>query len=143
MFGEPTQRQRELGRSNRSPSRRLRGRPAWCALLSYRRGRPRGHRKGRLRPRLSLPGLPHRTGHGIGLDIHEAPYMDKGNDQPLEPGMCGSIEPMLSIPGEVGIRLEDHFYMTDDGAKWFTEPSASIEAAFWVATEHTEFTEKF
>lgn len=74
-----------------------------------------------------LPGLPHRTGHGCGLDIHEWPYLVKGNDQPLAAGMVFSNEPMLVLPGEFGVRLEDHFYMTDNGPCWFTEPSESIE----------------
>ena len=45
--------------------------------------------------------------------IHEPSYMLEGNLQPLEVGMCGSIEPLLSIPGEVAIRLEDHSYMSE------------------------------
>ena len=81
-------------------------------------------------PDYRLPGLPHRTGHGIGLDIHEGPYLVKGNETRLEPGMCFSNEPMLVFPGEMGIRLEDHFYMTAEGASWFTEPSPSIEQPF-------------
>ncbi len=77
-----------------------------------------------------LPGLPHRTGHGIGLDIHEWPYLVTSDDTPLAPGMCFSNEPMICVPGEFGIRLEDHFYMTEDGPKWFTEPSFSIDDPF-------------
>ena len=78
----------------------------------------------------ALPGLPHRTGHGIGLDIHEWPYLVKSDRTPLEKGMCFSNEPMLCIPNGFGIRLEDHFYMTENGAKWFTEPSHSIDDPF-------------
>ncbi|UTA46676.1 Xaa-Pro peptidase family protein [Simiduia sp. 21SJ11W-1] len=78
----------------------------------------------------TLPGLPHRTGHGCGLDIHEWPYLVKGNDMPLASGMVFSNEPMLVLPNEFGVRLEDHFYMTDNGPRWFTEPSASIDAPF-------------
>lgn len=85
-----------------------------------------------LGPDYLLPGCPHRTGHGIGLDIHEWPYLVKDNPEPLAVGMCFSNEPMLVIPDEFGIRLEDHFYMTDDGPRWFTEPAHSIDNPFGV-----------
>ncbi len=81
-------------------------------------------------PDYNVPGLPHRTGHGIGLDIHEWPYLVRSDDTPLAPGMCFSNEPMLCLYGEFGVRLEDHFYMTEDGPKWFTEPSHSIDDPF-------------
>ena len=79
-----------------------------------------------LGPDYRLPGLPHRTGHGIGLEIHEGPYLVRGDDTPLAIGMCFSNEPMIVIPGQYGIRLEDHFYMTDTGAQWFTKPQTSL-----------------
>ena len=81
-------------------------------------------------PEYQLPGLPHRTGHGIGLDIHEWPYLVGGDKTPLDIGMCFSNEPMLVLPKEFGIRLEDHFYMTNQGPKWFTQPSESIDNPF-------------
>jgi Xaa-Pro aminopeptidase len=81
-------------------------------------------------PDYQLPGLPHRTGHGIGLDIHEWPYLVGGDRTALDIGMCFSNEPMICVPGEFGVRLEDHFYMTAAGPKWFTEPSFSIDAPF-------------
>jgi Xaa-Pro dipeptidase len=81
-------------------------------------------------PGYRLPGLPHRTGHGIGLSIHEAPYLVRGDRTQLTPGMCFSNEPMIVVPGRFGIRLEDHFHVTEDGAAWFTEPSPSIDAPF-------------
>jgi Xaa-Pro dipeptidase len=81
-------------------------------------------------PDYRLPGLPHRTGHGIGLDVHESPNLVRGDKTALAPGMCFSNEPMIVIPGEFGIRLEDHFYVTDKGARWFTEPQASLEDPF-------------
>ena len=81
-------------------------------------------------PDYHLPGLPHRTGHGIGLEVHEAPNLVRGDRTPLETGMCFSNEPMIVVPGEFGIRLEDHFYMTDSGARWFTEPSFSLDEPF-------------
>jgi Xaa-Pro dipeptidase len=77
-----------------------------------------------------LPGLPHRTGHGIGLSIHEAPYLVRGDRTPLAPGMCFSNEPMIVIPGSFGVRLEDHFHVTETGAAWFTEPQHSLEKPF-------------
>ncbi|SFL44650.1 M24 family metallopeptidase [Rugamonas rubra] len=81
-------------------------------------------------PGYKLPGLPHRTGHGIGLDIHEWPYLVGGDTTPLAPGMCFSNEPMICIPGEFGVRHEDHFYMTESGPRWFTEPAHSIDDPF-------------
>lgn len=81
-------------------------------------------------PGYETPGLPHRTGHGIGLDIHEWPYLVSNDTTPLEVGMCFSNEPMICVPGEFGVRLEDHFYMTKEGPKWFTEPSHSIDDPF-------------
>ena len=81
-------------------------------------------------PDYAVPGLPHRTGHGIGLDIHEWPYLVRSDDTPLAKGMCFSNEPMICIYGEFGVRLEDHFYMTESGPKWFTEPSHSVDDPF-------------
>lgn len=81
-------------------------------------------------PDYCLPGLPHRTGHGVGLDIHEAPNLVRGDHTILEAGMSFSNEPMLVIPGKFGVRLEDHFYMTDSGPVWFTEPSHSLDDPF-------------
>lgn len=81
-------------------------------------------------PEYATPGLPHRTGHGIGLDIHEWPYLNWGDNTPLAPGMCFSNEPMICLYGEFGVRLEDHFYMTETGPKWFTQPSKAIDDPF-------------
>jgi Xaa-Pro dipeptidase len=81
-----------------------------------------------LGPDYRLPGLPHRTGHGIGLSIHEPAYLVRGDKTPLAAGLCFSNEPMIVVPGELGIRLEDHFYMAEDGPRWFTQPPASIDA---------------
>ncbi len=86
-------------------------------------------------PDYQTPGCPHRTGHGIGLDIHEWPYLVRSDKTPLTAGMCFSNEPMLVLPGEFGIRLEDHFYMTSNGPKWFTEPSVSIDDPFGLAVD--------
>lgn len=83
-----------------------------------------------LGPDYRLPGLPHRTGHGCGLAIHEAPYLVRGNRTALQQGMCASNEPMIVVPGAFGVRLEDHFHVTDDGARWFTPPSPAIDRPF-------------
>jgi len=83
-----------------------------------------------LGPEYDLPGLPHRTGHGIGLEIHEGPYLVKGDRTPLAPGMCFSNEPMIVVPGRFGIRLEDHFYMTELGPEWFTRPQQGLYQPF-------------
>lgn len=83
-----------------------------------------------LGPDYQLPGLPHRTGHGIGLDIHEWPYLVESDKTPVDGGMCFSIEPMICVPNQFGIRLEDHVYMSKNGPKWFTQPANSIENPF-------------
>jgi Xaa-Pro dipeptidase len=86
--------------------------------------------KAGLGPGYKLPGLPHRTGHGIGLSIHEPVYLVKGEKTPLAPGMCFSDEPMIVVPERFGVRLEDHLHVTETGAEWFTTPSRSVEEPF-------------
>lgn len=81
-------------------------------------------------PGYNLPGVSHRTGHGIGMDIHESPNLVGSDTTLLKAGMCFSNEPMLIIPGEFGFRHEDHFYMTNDGPTWFTQPMHSLENPF-------------
>ena len=81
-------------------------------------------------PGYKTPGLPHRTGHGIGMEGHEWGNMVLGNKLPFALGMCFSIEPTISIYGEFGIRLEDCAYMTEQGVKWFSEPSIAIDKPF-------------
>ena len=83
--------------------------------------------KAGLGPDYRLPGLPHRTGHGIGLSIHEPAYLVRGDRTPLDTGMCFSNEPMIVVPDRFGIRLEDHFYMAESGPRWFTEPQKAID----------------
>ena len=78
-------------------------------------------------PGYHLPGLSHRTGHGIGLDGHEPPYLVHGDTTPLQAGMCFSDEPGIYIPGEFGIRLEDCWHMTDNGPVTFTPLAKSLD----------------
>jgi Xaa-Pro dipeptidase len=81
-------------------------------------------------PDYKVPGLPHRTGHGIGMDGHEWTNFVRGNKTKLAPGMCFSDEPMIAIYGEFGIRLEDCLYMTEAGPKFFTKQSVAIDQPF-------------
>lgn len=81
-------------------------------------------------PGYKLPGTSHRTGHGIGMEGHEPVNLVHGETTPLAPGMCFSNEPGIYLPGKFGIRLEDCFYMTASGPKWFTVPPPSIDDPF-------------
>ncbi len=81
-------------------------------------------------PDYKVPGLPHRTGHGIGLDGHEWTNFVRGNKTLLQPGMCFSDEPTVVIYGEFGIRLEDCLYITEKGPRFFTAQSPSIDKPF-------------
>jgi len=131
VFGAPTPRDREVW--NQEKASQAEGFKA--AVLGAHCGTVDDAARGYLieqgyGPGYQTPGLAHRTGHGIGLDIHEWPYLVSSDKTPLDVGMCFSNEPMISIPGEFGIRLEDHFYMTEAGPKWFTEPSHSIDDPF-------------
>ncbi|MGQ0590886.1 MAG: M24 family metallopeptidase [Sphingosinicella sp.] len=78
-------------------------------------------------PAYALPGLSHRTGHGIGLDGHEPINLVHGEATPLAAGMCFSNEPGIYIPGRFGIRLEDCFYMTQAGPRYFSNPPPSLD----------------
>jgi Xaa-Pro dipeptidase len=78
-------------------------------------------------PGYRLPGLSHRTGHGIGMDVHESAYLVHGDETPLQPGMCFSDEPGIYVPGEFGVRLEDCWYMTAAGPKTFTPLARSLD----------------
>jgi Xaa-Pro dipeptidase len=78
-------------------------------------------------PGYKLPGLPHRTGHGIGMEGHEPVNLVHGEMTPLAAGMCFSDDPGLYIPGKYGVRLEDCWHMTENGPKFFTTPPPSID----------------
>jgi Xaa-Pro dipeptidase len=81
-------------------------------------------------PGYRLPGLSHRTGHGIGMEVHEPVYLVHGETTPLAAGMCFSDEPGLYVPGKFGVRLEDCWHMTEAGPKFFTQPPPSIDEPF-------------
>lgn len=68
----------------------------------------------------------HRTGHGIGLEAHEAPYMVVGNRRLLEPGMVFTVEPGIYRAGEIGVRIEDDMLITEDGAESLTSFERSL-----------------
>ncbi|HET8953406.1 MAG TPA: aminopeptidase P family protein [Solirubrobacteraceae bacterium] len=69
----------------------------------------------------------HRTGHGIGVTTHEPPYMVEGEQRPLEPGMCFSIEPGIYLPGRFGVRIEDIVTVTGGGARRFTDTPRELQ----------------
>lgn len=69
----------------------------------------------------------HRTGHGIGLEEHEPPYIVEGNEEPLRAGMCFSIEPGIYLPGEFGVRIEDIVTVTANGAQRLNHAPRDLE----------------
>jgi Xaa-Pro dipeptidase len=81
-------------------------------------------------PRYKLPGTSHRTGHGIGMEVHEPVNLVHGEKTPLAPGMCFSNEPGIYIPGKFGVRIEDCFHMTEAGPRFFTSPPPSLDRPF-------------
>jgi Xaa-Pro dipeptidase len=131
VFGEPTKKQREVWDLVR--------RGQQLAFDTAKVGTPAGavddtvratYEKAGYGPGYKLPGTSHRTGHGIGLDVHEPVNLVHGETTLLAPGMCFSDEPGIYIPGSFGVRLEDCIYMTDAGPKWFSTPPSSIDAPF-------------
>ena len=128
VFGEATPRQREVWTQMHEGQR--------IAFEAARVGVPAGTVDDAVRayyaklgygPDYKLPGLSHRTGHGIGLDGHEPVNLVRGETTPLAPGMCFSNEPGIYIPGQFGIRLEDCFHMTEAGPVYFSEPPPSLD----------------
>ncbi|MGF9564276.1 Xaa-Pro peptidase family protein [Neorhizobium sp. JUb45] len=131
IFGTPSERQRELWELEKSAHR--------AGFEAARIGTPCEEVDAAARkvltdagygPDYQVPGLPHRTGHGLGMDLHEDPFIVRGNTTRLEPGMVFSDEPMLCVYGECGVRLEDIIYMSETGPVFFTEPAHSIEKPF-------------
>jgi D-alanyl-D-alanine dipeptidase len=68
----------------------------------------------------------HRTGHGIGLTVHEPPYIIEGETRPIEPGMCFSIEPGIYLPGRFGVRIEDIVAATAGGGRRLNDTSREL-----------------
>ncbi len=131
IFGKPTDRQRKVWDLERKAQDAALGaaKPGVpCEALDI--AARKVIESGGFGPGYKTPGLPHRTGHGIGLDGHEWTYLVKGNKTPLAKGMCFSDEPTIAIYGEFGVRLEDCFYMTDDGPKLFSKQSPAIDQPF-------------
>ncbi|MHB1861862.1 MAG: M24 family metallopeptidase [Gemmatimonadaceae bacterium] len=131
VFGKPTQRQRDVWD--------LEKRAQNAAFAAAQIGVPCERVDAAARkvitdagfgPGYKVPGLPHRTGHGIGLDGHEWTYFVKGNETPIQPGMCFSDEPTIAIYGEFGIRLEDCLHITGSGPEFFTAQAPSIDHLF-------------
>ncbi|MFQ5793178.1 MAG: M24 family metallopeptidase [Acidobacteriota bacterium] len=129
VFGKPTQRQRDLWELER--------RAQDAALAAVKPGVPCEAIDAAARKVITDGGFgpdyeyfTHRVGHGIGLDGHEWTYLVRGNRTPLRPGMCFSDEPGIYVHGELGVRLEDCFYVSEDGGVLFTHQSPSIDQPF-------------
>ena len=81
-------------------------------------------------PGYKLPGTPHRTGHGIGMEGHEPVNLVHGETTPLAVGMCFSDEPGIYLPGKFGVRIEDCWHLTEAGPRFFSQPPSSIDRPF-------------
>jgi Xaa-Pro dipeptidase len=131
VFGKPTQRQRDVWNIEKEAQT--------AAFNAVKAGAPCESvdaaaraviEKAGFGPGYKVPGLPHRTGHGIGMDGHEWTNFVKGNKTPIAPGMCFSDEPMIAIPGEFGIRHEDCLYVAADGPHFFTKQAIALDQPF-------------
>ena len=128
VFGQPSPEQRKVWDQMR--------RGQQIAFKAARVGVPAGSVDDNVRaqyeawgygPGYKLPGLSHRTGHGIGMEGHEPVNLVHGEATLLAPGMCFSDEPGLYLPGRFGVRIEDCFYMTAEGPRWFSTPPPSLD----------------
>jgi Xaa-Pro dipeptidase len=128
IFGEPSKAQRKLWNDVRQGQE--------IVIAAAKIGAPAGTVDDAVRafyeslgygPGYRLPGLSHRSGHGVGLDVHEPVNLVHGEPMWLAEGMCFSNEPGLYVPGSYGFRIEDCFYMTSEGPRYFTQPPTSIE----------------
>jgi len=131
VFGKPTARQREIWNLERkAQDAALAAAKPGAACESVDAAARKVITDFGFGPGYKVPGLPHRTGHGIGLEGHEWTYLVKGNKTRLQPGMCFSNEPTIAIYGEFGVRLEDCMYITPNGARMFTKQSPAIDQPF-------------
>jgi len=131
VFGEATAEQRKVWQQMHDGQR--------VAIETARVGVPAGKVDDAVRalyakmgygPGYKLPGTSHRTGHGIGLDVHEPVNLVQGETTPLAEGMCFSDEPGIYLPGKFGIRLEDCFHMGPEKPIWFSTPPPSFDKPF-------------
>jgi Xaa-Pro dipeptidase len=131
VYGAATAEQRKVWQQMRDGQQ--------VAIDTARVGVPAGHVDDAVRgqyekwgygPGYKLPGLSHRTGHGIGLDGHEPVNLVHGETTALAPGMCFSDEPGIYLPGKFGIRLEDCFHMGPEKPIWFSTPPPSLDKPF-------------
>ena len=131
VFGKPTQRQREVWElERRAQDAALAAAKPGATCESVDAAARKVITDAGFGPGYKTPGLPHRTGHGIGLDGHEWTNSVKGNKTRIEPGMCFSDEPTIVIYGEFGVRLEDCLYITESGPRMFTKQSPAIDQPF-------------
>jgi Xaa-Pro aminopeptidase len=131
VFGKPTARQREVWNIERkAQDAALAAARPGAACESVDAAARKVITDAGFGPGYKVPGLPHRTGHGIGLEGHEWTNLVKGNKTKVEPGMCFSNEPTIAIYGEFGVRLEDCMYVTPEGARMFTPQSPAIDQPF-------------
>ena len=128
VFGEPSRKQRDVWNTVRKGQQ--------IVFETAQIGTPTGKVDDAVRsyyesqgygPRYQTPGLSHRTGHGIGMDVHESVNFVHGETTPLAKGMCLSNEPGIYDFDAFGVRIEDCIYMTDEGPAWFTRPPDSID----------------
>jgi Xaa-Pro dipeptidase len=128
VLGKPTQRQRDVWETEkRAQTAALKAAQVGATCESVDAAARKVITAAGFGPDYKVPGLPHRTGHGIGLDGHEWTNFVKGNKTKIAPGMCFSDEPTIAIYGEFGIRLEDCLHITEKGPVMFTPQSPSIE----------------
>ena len=128
VFGKPTQRQRDVWEiEQRAQNAAFAAAQVGATCESVDAAARKVITDAGFGPDYKVPGLPHRTGHGIGLDGHEWTNFVRGNTTRLAPGMCFSDEPTIVIYGEFGVRHEDCLHITDAGPKFFNPQSRSIE----------------
>src|SRR5438045_5364011 len=130
VFGKPTQRQRDVSDTEkRAQSAAFAAAQVGATCESVDAAARKVITAAGFGPDYKVPGLPHRTGHGIGLDGHEWTNFVRGNTTKIQPGMCFSDEPTIVIYGEFGIRLEDCLHIAESGPVMFTRQAESIETA--------------